>query len=754
MQDDLKISFNSPAIDWNIAIPIGNGRLGAMVYGTIKREIVQLNEESIWSGGPLERINKDAKKYLSKIRELILNGQIKKAEEISLFALTGTPPSQGHYEPLGFLYIDSNIDEDSVKNYRRELDLKNAIVKVEYKVGNEKFTREYFASYPDDVIVIKLTSSKANNLTFKINLRREKDKYVDRSGHIGDDTIYIEKSNGGKNGLSFCGMVKAVVEDGKVYSIGETLIVVNATTVFLLISSMSTYREIDYFEKTLKTLKNAARKGYNNLLLDHIEDYNKLFNRVSFQLGNKDDNANKIDIDISERLQRLKDGEIDLGLIALYFQFGRYLLISSSRKGSLPSNLQGIWNKDMMPSWDSKYTININTEMNYWPAEICDLSECHLPLFDLIEKMRKRGSKTAKEMYGCRGFCAHHNTDIWGDTAPQDVYMPATYWPMGAAWLCLNIWDYYEYTGDIEFLKSHYNTMKDAALFLLDYMIEDKNGHLVTCPSLSPENKYVLQDGNVCCLTYAPTMDIQIIKALFERIIKTAKILNEDFDFIKELEKAMSKLPHIQIGKYGQIQEWIEDYEEAEPGHRHISHLFGLYPESQITKEKDPVLFEAAKKTLERRLSFGSGHTGWSRAWIICLYARLNDGEKAYQNILELLKNSTLHNLLDNHPPFQIDGNFGAIAGIAEMLLQSHDDILEILPALPLEWEDGCISGLKARGGHKVSIEWENRVLKVLTIEPGFTNKVYIRYKNKTTDVNFDGIEKVKLDSNLKIIKQ
>ncbi|WAM33372.1 glycoside hydrolase family 95 protein [Caldicellulosiruptor morganii] len=751
MNKNLKIIFNQPANSWDEALPIGNGKLGAMVYGTIRRGILQLNEDSIWSGGPMERINPDAKKYLPRIRELILKGEVKEAEKLALYALTATPPSQGHYEPLGYLYLDFSVKDDKVEKYKRELDLERAVAKVSFEIDGVKYEREYFASYPDNVIVARLKCSKEKGISFSAVLRREKEKYVDRCGHIGDDTIFIEVFNGGAQGLSFCGMVKAFSRDGKVYSIGETLFVEDATEAVLLISSATTYRHSDYFEHTIDTLMKAAQKGYDKLYKDHLADYTLLFNRVDFHL--ESDDKNKHDLPTPERLKRLQEGEIDLGLIPLYFQFGRYLLISSSRPGSLPANLQGIWNKDMLPPWDSKYTININTEMSYWPAEVCNLSECHLPLFDLIEKMRQRGSKTAKEMYGCRGFCAHHNTDIWGDTEPQDVYLPATHWPMGAAWLCLHIWEHYEYTGDIEFLKSHYETMKEAALFLLDYMVEDKNGYLVTCPSLSPENTYILPNGDRCSLTYGPTMDIQIITALFNKVIKASEILNLDFDFAKKLKEALAKLPPIKIGKYGQIQEWIEDYEEAEPGHRHISHLFGLYPESQITKEKTPELFEAAKKTLARRLSSGSGHTGWSRAWIICFFARLKDGEMAYKNILELLRKSTLPNLLDNHPPFQIDGNFGATAGIAEMLLQSHNGIIEILPALPPEWKNGYIKGLKARGGHTIDIEWENGELKKLAITPGFTKKVVIKYKDKLTQVDFEESKSAFVfDSSLEII--
>lgn len=747
MNSHLKIYFESPANEWNEALPIGNGILGAMVYGKVEKEVIQLNEDSIWSCGSMDRINEDAQKYLPEIRRLILQGKVKKAEKLATLALSATPSSQGHYEPLGYLYLEFDYPEGEVFGYRRELNLNEGVVDVSFNIGDVSFKRRYFASYVDNVIVIKLTSDKAREISFLMHMKREGGKYVNKCGHIGDDTIFIEVFNGGQNGLSFCAMAE-VIADGKVSTIGENVLVEDATDVTIFISSATTYRYKDYFDNCLKTLQKATQKGYEKVLDEHLKDYKQLFDRVKFNIYSNN-NAWAESLPTDKRLNNIKENKIDLSFIPLYFQFGRYLLISSSRPGSLPANLQGIWNKDMLPPWDSKYTININTEMNYWPAEICNLSECHIPLFDLIEKMRENGRITAQKMYGCRGFVAHHNTDIWGDTAPQDIYIPASYWPMGAAWLCLHLWDHFEYTGDVEFLKKAYETMKEAAMFLLDYMFEDENGYLITCPSVSPENSYRLPNGDVCSLTYSATMDVQIISALFEKIIKASEILKIDEEFCDTLKWALNKLPPIRIGKYGQIQEWIEDYEEAEPGHRHISHLFGLYPESSITKEKTPDLFEAAKKTLERRLQFGSGHTGWSRAWIIAFFARLKNGQKAFENIIELFKRSTLPNLFDNHPPFQIDGNFGATAAIAEMLLQSHDMTLEILPALPEEWENGYIKGLKARGGHTVEIEWQEGRLSFLRVFVGFRKQFKIKYKDKTIDVFAKDKEELKFDGDL-----
>ena len=438
-----------------------------------------------------------------------------------------------------------------------------------------------------------------------------------------------------------------------------------------------------------------------------------------------------------ERLKLAKEGQVDIGLSKLYFDFGRYLLISSSREGSLPATLQGIWNQSMRPPWDSKYTININTQMNYWPAEVCNLSECHLPLFDLIKTMVPNGRITAEEMYGCRGFVAHHNTDIWGDTAVQDHWIPGSYWVMGAAWLCTHQWTHYEFTKDKKFLEEAFPIMREAALFFLDFLIED-NGYLKTCPSVSPENTFILPNGEKGANSAAVTMDNQILRDLFTQCIKAAKILGIDDELNSQIKKAVSRLIPTQIGKHGQIMEWAEDYEEAEPGHRHISQLYGLHPSEQITMDKTPALAKAASVTLERRLAHGGGHTGWSRAWIMNHYAKLWDGEKAYSNLKQLLGKSTLPNMFDNHPPFQIDGNFGGTAAIAEMLVQSTSERILILPALPKEWKEGSISGLRLKGGLEISIGWKEHTLKSCVLKADFKIKTKIIYGNKSLEVEME----------------
>lgn len=718
--NDTRIEFNSPADCFEEALPIGNGRLGGMIFGKEYTEYIQLNDDSVWYGGPSERNNVSALENLSHIRELIFAGKIKEAEELCVLALSGTPEVQGHYEPLGSLYIMFGGEQKDASNYYRYLDMADGIVRTSFEIDGIKYSRNYFASYPSNVIVIELSANKPNQLSFQVQLTRGEQTWdfspyenqVLRRANYNSyiDSMYAKSGNmeimtatcGGKGAISLCAGVKIIADEGSVRCIGNTVFVENTTSAMLLLTSDTTFR-VPNPEDSVITRLQSINKSYEELKSEHISDYQALYNKV------------KLDIEDKE--------------ISRMFNFGRYLLISCSRPGSLPANLQGIWNKDMNPAWGSKYTININTQMNYWMAESTGLSECHMPLFDHISRMVINGRKTATKMYGCRGFMAHHNTDIWGDTAPQDACISATYWVMGAAWLCLHIWDHYQFTQDANFLEQYFDIMCEAADFILDYLVEDDD-YLVTCPTLSPENEYILPNGERGVICKGASMDNQIIRELFNAIHQAEGVLNKKAPHSAEMLDAIRRIAPISIGKHGQIMEWNEDYDEVDPGHRHISQLFALYPGTQITSNS-PKLMQAAEHTIRRRLANGGGHTGWSRAWIINLWARLLNGDEALKNAKLLISNSTLPNLLDNHPPFQIDGNFGFTSGITEMLLQSHEGYINILPALPTEWKNGSVKGLCARGGYIVNFSWVDGNIDKVTITGKHANNINICYKGQ-----------------------
>ncbi|TFE27487.1 glycosyl hydrolase family 95 catalytic domain-containing protein [Cohnella luojiensis] len=718
-----RLFYRSPALQWEEAFPIGNGRLGAMVFGDACSERLQLNEDSLWHGGPRDRHNPDALAHLPEIRRLIFEGKLKEAERLASLGLTAIPETQRHYVPLGDLFLNFEYEADrEIMDYERELDLSEAVVRISYKAGKVKYRRQIFASYPDGAIVIRLTADAPGQISFTARMGRENFRYVDLIRAENGNSIVMSGNSGG--GVNYCGLLMCKPEGGQMRTIGEHLVVANADAALLVITATTDFRDPDPESAALANARRAVSRPYMDMLASHTEDYRKLFDRTALRIYGE---PNIKEEDTSKRLQNMKAGFEDPGLPALYFQYGRYLLIASSRPGSLPANLQGIWNKDMLPAWDSKFTININTQMNYWPAEICNLSECHKPLFELIERMIPNGRRTAQVMYGCRGSAAHHNTDIWADTAPQDLWLSSTYWPLGLAWLCLHLWEHFQFGQDEAFLEPAYPMMKEAAVFLLDYMIELPSGELVTCPSVSPENMYRLPNGETGVLCYGPSMDSQIARELFQACLAAGEKLKIDEDFLAALRHSIEKLPQPRIGRHGQLQEWLEDYEEIELGHRHISHLFALHPGTQIAPEKTPELSVAARRTLERRLEHGGGHTGWSRAWIVNFWARLRDAEEAYANVAALLTHSTLPNLLDNHPPFQIDGNFGGIAGIAEMLLQSHEETIHLLPALPKAWSNGEVRGLRARGGVTVDIAWKDGRMQMAVLKPDRKGSYRIR---------------------------
>ncbi|OWW24588.1 hypothetical protein B4Q04_14820 [Zobellia sp. OII3] len=752
---ELKLWYDRPAEIWEEALPVGNGSLGAMVFGRPVMERIQFNEDTFWAGGPITPSKPETKSYLPEVRKLVFDGKYKEADALINKHIIG--PKMMPYLPMGDVVIEMK-GLDDITDFRRELDLRTAISKVGFSSKGIAYKREVFSAVEENAIVIRLEASKEKSLNFSIAL----DNQIGATSRVLDaNNLELsgtapDRANR-KSELRFVSRLNIGENDGHTIINDSTITVSGASKVTLLLfaaTNFKNYKDVsgnpDFKCKTLLDLVHL--KSFEQIREQHITNHQRLFERLDFDMPT---NLNS-GLPTNERLQKFQE-ETDPSLVALYYQFGRYLLMSSSRGNSQPANLQGIWNQNPTPPWDSKYTTNINLEMNYWPAEASNLAECAIPLFTSIRQLAEAGAVTAKNNYGADGWVLHHNTDIWKTTTPLDGAAWGI-WPTGGAWLTTHLWEHYLFSEDEAFLRLHYPVIKGAAEFFVNTLVaHPEYGYLVTNPSISPENRHMEGNISVCA---GPAMDTQLIRDLFAQCIKASEILNVDSDFRKVLTETRSKLAPDKIGSEGQLQEWLDDWDMKVPElqHRHVSHLYGLYPGAQFAPEKTPKEWNAARKSLEIR---GDGGTGWSLGWKVALWARLNDGDHAFKILKTLLKptdfvghggpGGTYPNLFDACPPFQIDGNFGALAGINEMLLQSQNNRVLLLPALPAELKDGSIQGIRARGGFELSIAWKEGKLKAVKILSKKGNTCNLVYGDKSMALETEAGKSYLLDGELNI---
>ncbi|PCJ94503.1 MAG: hypothetical protein COA50_12135 [Flavobacteriaceae bacterium] len=755
-----KIWYEQPANDWMEALPVGNGRLGAMVFGTIAQEHLQLNEDSMWPGGPEWGNSKGTPEDLELIRQALRDGKPHLADKLIVERLSYKGVARSH-QTMGDLYIDFFGDR-KIENYVRELDLENATVTISYTYDGHQYKEKVFSSAVDDVLVVELSTTAPEGMDFNLHLDRKKDKghTTVSTSNPSNNEISMEgevTQYGGAvhstptpidYGVKFETRLKVKHDSGSVATNNGGLQLKGIKKATLEIVCASSFYQENFKEKNTKTLANIVSKPYQELWQNHVKDYQKLYKRVAFNLG-----GSALDsLPIDKRLQRVKDSMQDPDLAAKLFQFGRYLLISCSRPGTNPANLQGLWNEHIQAPWNADYHLNINIQMNYWPAEVTNLSECHMPLFDFMDDLLVRGRIIAKEQYGIkRGAMMHHTTDLWKTPWMRAERPYWGSWIHGGGWMAQHYWEHYNYTKDKVFLEERgYPYLKEIAEFYLDWLVWDERDNTwVSAPETSPENSYIAQDGKPAAVSFGTAQGQQIVGEVFDNVLAAAKELGIGDDFTREVTQKKAGLrPGIVLGEDGRILEWDRPYEEAEKGHRHMSHIYALHPGDDIT-QKDTAYIEAAKKTIAHRLEHGGAGTGWSRAWMININARLLDKASAEENITKFFQLSLADNLFDMHPPFQIDGNFGFTSGVAELLMQSHEGFIRVLPALPENWATGSISGLKARGNVEVDMEWKNGRLVSLGLSSIVDKKVNFVYEGITVEVDLQANNKSRFDGQL-----